>query len=62
LDKEKNDSWGCDAGLEMMARRFEDCRRVYRLFMKLPYPSNCLSIPFWLSVIPTGASCRKHSF
>jgi len=37
---------GYDAGLEMMARRFEDCRRVYRFFMKLPYPSNCLLYPF----------------
>jgi len=25
----------CDAGLEMMARRFEDGKRDYRLLMKL---------------------------
>jgi len=30
----------------MMARRFEDYRRVYRFFMKLPYPSNYLFYPF----------------
>jgi len=30
----------------MMESRFEYYRRVYRFFMKLPCPSNCLLYPF----------------